>query len=62
MPIFGPIKAFLKMADRFGTPDLLRYKSSSDYRTACGGFFTIAFIAVIVLTFVVQIIDCFYKR
>jgi hypothetical protein len=55
-------KGLFRMVDGFSTPDLLRYKSSSDYSTAWGGFFTLVFMTSIFLTFSVEIINCFKRN
>jgi hypothetical protein len=60
--VFRKVKGIFKMVDGFSTPDLLRYKSSSDYSTAWGGFFTLVFMAAIFLTFSVEIINCFKRN
>jgi hypothetical protein len=56
------IKGIFKMVDGFSTPDLLRYKSSRDYSTALGGFFTLVFLVSIFLTFSYEIINCFKRN
>lgn len=60
--VASKVKGIFKTADGFSTPDLLRYKSSSDYSTAWGGFFTLAFLTIIFLTFSVEIISCFKRN